>query len=222
MPENRKKLSLLSLMLIIAMMFMLAACGGKGGEDEAAAPPAEDGTEATAEAPAESTEDASAEGAEDASEEDTKEALAVVDSLEEIDTEDTLDVPLQIESITLYEDGSLAIVPTGDLLKNAETNNEVVDGAVYPFADSGKVEKFFLIRYGNGGYRTLICLMDDGTLSALSANELIQDRIFIVMDNLTGRDNYVSVKQVQYEDAFGVIGVTEDGQEIELDFSLDF
>ena len=113
-------------------------------------------------------------------------------------------------------------MPAEELLKNAETNNEVVDGAVYPFADSGKVEDVYLVRFGNGGFRTLICLMDDGTLSALSAKELIDDHIFIVMDRLTGRDTYVNVKEVEYEDAFGVVGITEEDEEIDLDFSLNF
>lgn len=199
----KKKYSTI-LMILLAVLFALMMCAcGKGAEPADTAEPAETEEEQPAEA----------------------ETPEVVDYLEEIDAEDTQDIPLQIESITLFEDGSLKIVPTDDLLKNAETNNEVVDGGVYPFADSGEkgeVKAFYLVRYGNGGYRTLICLMDDGTLSALSANELIGDRIFIVMDNLTGRDNYVSVKEVSYDDAFGVVGVTEDGEEIDLDFSLDF
>lgn len=216
MPKTKRKLSLLSLMLIIAMVMMLAACGGKDtGADTGTDASTDTGTEETvADEPAED------EPAED--EPAAADKLEVVDSLEEIDTEDMMDVPLQIESITLYDDGSLRIVPTDDLLKNAETNNEVVDGGVYPFADSGEVKAFYLVRYGNGGYRTVICLMEDGTLSALSANELIKDHIFIVMDAITGRDTYVSVKQIEDDDAFGVIGVTDDGQEIELDFSLDF
>lgn len=215
MSDKKKKLSLISLMLIIAMVMMLAACGGKDTGADASVEP---GTEASVETGAE--EDAADEPAED--EPAVTDGLKVIDSLEEIDTEDMMDIPLQIESITLYEDGSLRIVPTDDLLRNAETNNEVVDGGVYPFADSGKVKAFYLVRFGNGGYRTVICLMEDGTLSALSANELIKDHIFIVMDAITGRDTYVSIEQIQDEDAFGVIGVTDDGQEIELDFSLDF
>lgn len=194
---TKKRLPLLSLMLIIAMMFMLVSCGGKGGDSGQSAEPAD-------------TEESAAQKAE------------VIKTLEEIDTEDMMDLPLQIKSITLYDDGTLKIVPAEDLLKNAETNNEVVDGAVYPFADSGKVKDFYLVRFGNGGYRTLICLMDDGTLSALSATELIEDHIFIVMDRLTGRENYVNIKEVKYDDAFGVVGITEDDEEIELDFSLDF
>ena len=151
-------------------------------------------------------------------------AVEVVKAIEEIDTEDMEDLPLQIESITLFDDGTLRIVPTEDLLKNAETNNEVVDGAIYPFEDSGKVKDVFLVRFGNGGYRTIICLMDDGSLSALSANELITDHITVVWDNLTGRDTYVSVEErpSEDEDAYGVVGITEDGEEIDLDFSLDF
>ena len=80
----------------------------------------------------------------------------------------------------------------------------------------------YLVRFGNAGYRTVICLMEDGTLSALSAKELIEDHITVVWDNLTGRDTYVSVEQTEDEDAFGVLGITEDDEEIELDFSLDF
>ena len=193
----KKTIAILLMLMMLLSAAMLSACGGK---DEA---PADTGQPAD-------------------SEPTVTDTVKAVDSLDEIDTEDTLDMPLQIESITLFEDGRLRIVPTGDLLKNAETNNEITDGAAYPFDDSGKVEKFYLVRYGNGGYRTIICLMDDGTLSALSANELIQDHIFIVMDNMTGRDTYVDVKQMEYDDAFGVVGVTEDGEEIELDFSLDF
>ena len=189
-------MSLLSLLLILAMAFMLAACGGKSGSEESAEP-------AESEAPVTETTEA-------------------VKTLDEIDTEDMMDLPLQIESITLFDDGTLKIVPVDDLLRNAETNNEVTDGAVYPFADSGKVKDFFLVRFGNGGYRTLICLMDDGTLSALSATELIEDHIFIVMDRVTGRDTYVDVREVADEDAFGVVGITEDDEEIELDFSLNF
>lgn len=194
---TKRRSPLLSLMLIIAMMLMLVSCGGKGDDPGQSAEPAE-------------------------TEESTTQSAEVIKTLEEIDTEDMMDIPLQIKSITLYDDGTLKIVPVEDLLKNAETNNEVVDGAVYPFTDSGKVKDFYLVRFGNGGFRTLICLMDDGTLSALSANELIEDHIFIVMDRLTGRENYVNVKEVTYDDAFGVIGITEDDEEIDLDFSLDF
>ena len=61
-------------------------------------------------------------------------------------------------------------------------------------------------------------------LSAMSAKELIEDHITVIWDNLTGRDTYVSVEERLSEDgdAFGVVGITEEGEEIDLDFSLDF
>ena len=191
--QNRPgKMIWLLLTLVLAMM--LAACGAKdAGEVEI---PEEEVPET--------------------------QTVEVVKSIDEIDTEDMHDLPLQIESITLLEDGSLRIVPTDDLLKNAETNNEVVDGAIYPFEDSGKVKDVYLVRFGNGGFRTIICLMDDGSLSAMSAKELINDHITVIWDNLTGRDTYVSVKEVESEDGYGVVGVTDEGEEIDLNFSLDF
>ena len=203
MTQKKRALGLLSLLLILALAMMLAACGAKDGEGSGEA----SGQEEVAE-----------------QEESEEPAAEVVKAIDEVDNVETNDLPLQIESITLFDDGTLRIVPTDDLLKNAETNDELVDEAIYPFEDSGKVKDVYLVRYGNGGYRTIICLMDDGSLSALSANELIKDHITVVWDNLTGRDTYVSVEErlSEDEDAYGVVGITEDGEEIDLDFSLDF
>ncbi len=201
MTKRKRLLGVVSLFLMLTLAMMMTACGSK--------------TEAEPEAE---------EPQQEVAEEEAEPEVEAVKVIEEIDTEDMAEVPLQIESITLFEDGSLRIVPTEDLLKNAETNNEVVDGAIYPFADSGKVKDVYLVRWGNGGYRTIICLMKDGSLSALSANELIKDHITVVWDNLTGRDTYVSVEEraSEEDDGYGVVGITEDGEEIDLDFSLDF
>lgn len=205
MTIKKGKKSILAVLLALAMAFMLAACGEAG---EAAEQAAEQATEAAEQQQEES-----------AAQEETVKA---VKTITDIDTEGMEDIPLQIESIEILDDGSVRIVPTEDLLKNAETNDELKDGAIYPFADSGKAKDVFLVRYGNGGYRTIICLMDDGSLSALSAKELIEDHITVVWDNLTGRDTYTSVKEVENGDSFSVVGITEDDEEIELDFSLDF
>ena len=202
MTQKKRSLGLLAILLMLTLTVMLAGCKAKTAEEPAAEEVPEQEEVAEEEEP----------------------AVEVVKVIDEIDTEDMVEPPLQIESITLFEDGSLRIVPQEDLLKNAESNNEVVDGAIYPFEDSGKVKDVFLVRFGNGGFRTIICLMDDGSLSALSGNELINDHITVVWDNLTGRDTYVSVEERPSEDgeAYGVVGITEDGEEIDLDFSLDF
>lgn len=201
MTQKKRLLGLLSMLLILALAMMLGACGAKNGTAESE-PEEVPEQEEVAEEP----------------------AVEVVKAIDEIDTEGMEDIPLQIESITLFEDGTLRIVPLDDLLKNAETNNEVVDGAIYPFADSGKVKDVFLVRFGDEGYRTIICLMDDGSLSAMSAKELINDHITVIWDNLTGRDTYVSVEDRLNEakETYEVVGITEDDEEIDLDFSLDF
>ena len=226
----KRILIILMIMMIAAFTACFAACGSSGDEGGAeAAAEKTTGSDAEDADADEDTEDAEdPEDTEDAAGEAGQEGSAdissteVVKTIDGIDTEDMNDLPLQIESITLFDDGSLMIVPTEDVLRNAESNDELVDGAMYPFADSGKVEDVYLVRYGNGGYRTIICLMDDGTLSAMSATELIEDRIAIVMDNMTGRDTYVSIKQTESEDGFSVVGITSDGQEIDLDYSLNF
>ena len=167
-------------------------------------------------------------GSSDKAGDDTKQQPAAADtekivtSITDIDTEDMQDLPLEIESVTLLEGGSVRIVPTGDLKKN-EIKDDKTD-AIYPFDEFGKVKDIYLVRFGNGGYRTVIALMEDGTLSALSAKELIEDHIAVVMPNVSGRDNYVSVEEIKDEDeeSFRVIGKTDDGEEIELDFSLNF
>ena len=202
MTQKKRSLGLLAILLMLTLTVMLAGCKAKTAEEPAAEEVPEQEEVAEEEEP----------------------AVEVVKVIDEIDTEDMVEPPLQIESIPLFEDGSLRIVPQEDLLKNAESNNEVVDGAIYPFEDSGKVKDVFVVRFGNGGFRTIICLMDDGSLSALSGNELINDHITVVWDNLTGRDTYVSVEERPSEDgeAYGVVGITEDGEEIDLDFSLDF
>ena len=201
MTQKKRLLGLLAVFLMLTLTVMLAGCKAKTAEEPAAEEVPEQ-EEVVEEEP----------------------AVEVVKVIDEIDTEDMVEPPLQIESITLFEDGSLRIVPLEDLLKNAESNNEVVDGAIFPFEDSGKVKDVFIVRFGNGGFRTIICLMDDGSLSALSAKELINDHITVVWDNLTGRDTYVSVEERPSEDgeAYGVVGITKDGEEIDLDFSLDF
>lgn len=184
---------LITILMILAMTLGMSACRRSSGGDE----------KVTAEPEPVETD-----------------KVKVVESITDIDTEGMTDIPLEIESVTLYDDGSVKIVPSGDLKKN-----EIKDGtddAIYPFAEFGKVKGLYLVRFGNGGYRTVICLMEDGTLSALSAKELIEDHIAVVMPNVSGRDNYVSVRQTEGEDSFGVVGVTDDGEEVELDFSLNF
>lgn len=148
----------------------------------------------------------------------------------EPDAEDVIghDLPLQIESVVLYKDGSIEIVPTGDLKKNELGNSKA--SSLAPFAESGKAKDIYLCRVGNAGYRVILALMEDGTISAVNALSLLEDHICVVMDNVAGRDNFVGVEElnndtsadadgaeVEEGEGYSIIGKTEDGSDVVLD-----
>ena len=199
---KRKTKTILALLLALAMMMCMAACSGS------------DDTETAGGADAQTEEETAAE-----EQADMPEILKTLtpDSEEEIGK----NIPMQIDSITLYEDGSVAIVPTDDLKKN-----EIKDDAeaVYPFEESGAVDDVCVVVYGNGGYRTILALMHDGSISAVNGRALIEDHIFAVMDNVANRDNFVGIENIVDEDegAASIVGITEDGDEVILDYSLNF
>lgn len=187
---------LLTLLMILSMTFALGSCK----KDE---PAAEPGTEA-------------ADDAKDKAEEPAADAGEVVktfapDSEEEIGK----DLPMQIESITLYKDGTIKIVPTDDLKKNELADSEA--DSLMPFAESGKVKDMYLCRIGNGGYRTIVALIDDGTVSAVNTRALMEDHILAVMDNLGGRDSFTDIEEQEGEDGFSIVGKTEEGDDVLLD-----
>ena len=200
--------SLLALLLALVLMICMAACGGN--EDE----PEEDIAADT------QTEEQAGdeESAETAAEAET-EKREIVKTIEGVDEDLGPHLPLQIDSIILYDDGSVAVIPLEDLKKN-----EIKDDAeaVYPFEESGEVSDIYVMDYGNAGYRTIVALLKDGTISAVNGRALVEDHIFAVMDNVGNREGFTDVKNVQEEDAFGIIGISEDGSEVILDYSLNF
>lgn len=143
----------------------------------------------------------------------------VVSTIDGIDDDLGPFEPLQIQSITLYEDGTVALVPIEDLKKN-----EIKDDseAIYPFAESGKVKEVYVVPFGNAGYRTVMALMEDGTISAVNGTALVEDHIIAVMDGVAGRDNFTAIEERSDESAHYLVGITEDGEEVDLDFSLNF
>lgn len=191
----------LAMILALVLMVCMSSCGKK--DDGAAGDAASDAqTEQSAD-----------------TEEAGEELPEVVKTIEGVDEDLGPREPLQIDSITLYADGSVAIVPTDDLKKN-----EIKDDAqaVYPFKESGKVEDISVADYGNGGYRTIVALMDDGTISVVNGRALVEDHIFAVIDNVANRDNFVKIENVQEEDGFYIVGTTEDGAEVVLDYAMNF
>lgn len=198
--------SILVLVMILSMSLSLGACK-KSSDEEAGAESTEQATEQS--------------GSEDPEETADGEPVADAETVKtfEPDAKDEIgqDLPLQIESVSLLSDGSVVLIPTDDLKVNELGDSEAT--SLMPFSESGdaKVKDIYLYRIGNGGYRTVVALMDDGTISAINPIALIDDHIIAVKDNLGGRDSFTGVEQEEGEDAFSIVGKTEEGDDVILD-----
>lgn len=193
---------MLALMLALVLAVCMGSCGKKDAE-EAADTSADTQTEETA----------------DTEGEEAEELPEVVKTIEGVDEDLGPREPLQIDSITLYADGSVAIVPL-DKLKENEIKDDA--DAVYPFKESGKVEDVAVADYGNAGYRTIVALMKDGTISVVNGRALVEDHIFAVIDNVANRDTFVEIQNIEQEDGHYIVGITEDGSEVILDYAMSF
>lgn len=202
---KKRHMSVMALLLALVLMISMTACGNK-----------EDGSDPDTEELGTATEETVKE---EQAEQEEKEPAEVIKTIDGIDEDLGPREPLMIESITLYDDGSIAIVPTDELKKN-----EIKDdaAAVYPFAESGEADDVCVVDYGNGGYRTILALMKDGSISAVNGRALVEDHIFAVMDNVANRDNFVKIESVTGEDGSSIVATTDEGEEIILDFSLNF
>lgn len=191
---KRKLTIILALMMMLAVSICFASCGKDEAETE--------------------------EQIRDEMTQEVEEGPAVVKTIDGIDEDIGKRPPLEISQIVLYEDGTVEIVPVDDLKKN-EIKDEETTG-IFPFKDSGKVSDIAVVEYGDEGYRTILALLDDGTISAVNGRALVEDHIIAVMDNVSGRDNFVSVENIEQDGEIFIVGYTEDGEEVVLDYSLNF
>ncbi len=188
---------LAALIMALVLMMSMTACGGSEDAADAGAP-----------------EDTAAQ-----EEEQPADTRAVVKTIEGVDEDLGERLPLMIDSITLYDDGTVAVIPLDELKKNEIKGDEE---AVYPFEESGEVSDIYVVDYGNGGYRTIIALMKDGTVSAVNGRALVEDHIFAVLDTVGGRDDFTSIETETEEDGTTITAITEDGESVVLDYSLNF
>ena len=194
---RKKLILLLTVIMILALAVCMPSCGKKDAGDQAA-----DAGAATEQG----------EGTEEP-------ARTVVKTIEGID-EDENEIPMMIDTIVLYDDGTVEVFPTDDLKKNELKDTDAE--SLFPFEESGKVKDVQVLYYGNGGYRTIVALMKDGTISVVNGRALVEDHIFAVIDNVANRDNFVEIQNIEEEDGHYIVGVTEDGNEVILDYAMSF
>ena len=200
--------TMMALIMLLSGVFTMSSCKKKETPTEQ---PVSENTETETES--EETEE----------KEPEKETVVEFDENQEILTTirpDSADVigkskPVEIDSVILYKDGSIRIIPTGDLKKN-ELGGSKAD-SIMPFAESDSVATdIYLMKIGDEGYRTIVALMEDGTISCLNVLSLMMDHIAVVIDNVSGRDNFKEVIQEKGDEGYEIVGVTSDGERVIL------
>ncbi len=195
---------IIALVLALSAMLLVTSCD-KG--EESADMSASANTEASQEA--------------EPAEEPAPEVAQIAMTIDNIDAEgDKKHKPLQIKSIVLYDDGTVEIVPLDELKENELGSSE--EKGIFPFGDFGKVKEVYVVGYGDEGYRTIIALMEDGTISAINGKALVEDHIITVAPKISGREDYVSVEIVEGDNGSSIIGHTKEDGEVILDNSVNF
>lgn len=111
-------------------------------------------------------------------------------------------VLLGIDEIKLAKSGNLYI-ETDDILEHL--GDDILIAA--------NVQDVYLLPFGNAGYRTIIFIRYDKTVSAVNTTELVTNKNIEILDNL---GNYNDVKSVESEN--NLIYITlENGKKYQLD-----
>lgn len=117
-------------------------------------------------------------------------------------------VPTQINDIRLTYGGKLTLLTYGDLAANVGETVEVADD----------VSTMDIYQYGNGGYRVIIFVRNNGTVSAINPTVLIDEHRIEVLDNLGELTNIVAILEEPAEDGSSILtAVDRDGNTTVLD-----
>ena len=189
--------------LVLAMGLTLAGCKLGRKESPTTTAPTETVTQETQETTTEPTTEATTEEA------TTRPVSAddpVIFQLTDIDSNDWY-TKTGLDAILLTASGRLTLLTNGELKKN-------VGGEVTLAMDAVAADLF---NYGNGGYRIVLFVRSDGTLSAVSATDMIDKHQITIIDNVGGLKYVAEVYETQSMDAFGIVARTQDGTETLID-----
>ena len=129
----------------------------------------------------------------------------IIKEIKDVDTNLGYNLPLGIDSVKLMSSGK-AILVTND----ENTSNEELTVSL-------NVKDIYVFPFGNGGYRSIIFLKNDGTVSAVNASSLIENKKIEVMNNLGEYTNIAKIEQKKESDGFLIIAVTDTGEKLILD-----
>lgn len=137
---------------------------------------------------------------------------SIVRQIGGVDDDLTLFVETGIRDILLTNGGKLSIVTYGDL--EAAIGSEAVI--------ANDVVTFDFMSYGNGGYRALVFVRQDGTVSAVNPTALINEHRIEVMDNLGDLTGIISVFERQDEDGTLIFAMDGEGNSTVIDEYLGY
>lgn len=178
---------------ILIAALMLAVClafAGCGGTEEAAEP---------------ETTEAAAEEATDVDTNVSGPEYTEFSKVNECTSDDGFG--MEVYSVALTPDGEVIMQTQGDLAEEV--------GWETPVAED--VKDIYVERFGNGGFYEILMIKNDGTVSAVNSDKLMNDKKIEVMDKLGGYQDVTGIESVEDPDAYLVNAVMSNGDKFPLD-----
>ena len=116
------------------------------------------------------------------------------------------ELPLGIKKIKLMESGKVILVVTG---KDNKTSEELTV--------SLNVKDIYIYPFGNGGYRSILFLKENGTVSAINTSELIEHKKIEVMDNLGNLTDITDISKENDQESSLIYAINSAKQKFILD-----
>ncbi len=124
-----------------------------------------------------------------------------------VDDGNSLFEETQVKNILIFADGTGGLELTGELAKTYGDKVRICDNAL-----AGNV-----FAYGNGGWRVIVFLMEDGTLSVINPVRLYSNHELQVIEKFAGLTHIVAIDEVSDDFATTVVATDMDGNTYLLD-----
>ncbi len=123
----------------------------------------------------------------------------------DIDTNLGYNLPLGIDTVKLMSSGKVIFVPNDRSIAMGDITvaNDVRDVYIFPF--------------GNGGYRSILFVKNDNTVSAVNASSLIESKRIELINNLGGYTNVKTIESQIDNYASSINVILDNGEKYSLD-----
>ena len=135
----------------------------------------------------------------------TQKTDTVKKEIKDIDKDLKYNLPLGLDSVKLMKSGKVIVTIN---------NNAIGTGEQTVATD---VKDIYMFTFGNGGYRSILFIKNDGTVSSISASGLIENKKIEILDKLGGYTNVVSIEQDNDQESMLINAVLKNGEKYMLD-----